>query len=131
MKKIFLFLLLFFLFGFSPRAFATPSLTSFLVNGVQYFTLEIAGAVYEIGTDDEIMRADLENMPDGSYLSSASACAEECIEPVEFWLTIQTIKNQRYYAVSPRPGFEEFFVEPTSIVINIKAGKEVGKPKKK
>lgn len=114
-----------------------PILVSGIVPGADYFIMQVGDTTYKIPAEDEVMKAEFETIPDGTYYCYTASCAEaedridECSEVIYFYVTIETVKNNRYYAVSPAPGYEEYFTEPTSVFLNTKAGKETGKPRKK
>jgi hypothetical protein len=124
---------------FSGQTLAMPSLVSGVIPNADYFIMQVGDMTYKIPAVDEIMKAEFGDIPDGTYYCYTSSCDEaedennidECTEVIYFWLTIETVKNNRYYAVSPAEGYEEYFIEPTSIFLNTKAGKPTGKPHKK
>lgn len=107
---------------------ATPCLTSFANVGTEYFELELGNDIYTIIADDTILNADFADLPDGLYPASVYAVnAAGRSAPVHFVLFKESRKNKSYYSITPEEGYEQFFSEPLTMVINTKAGKAIGK----
>jgi hypothetical protein len=105
------------------------SLVSNPVNGANYFELELNGVTYEIESEDTVFRVDLDSFATGYYVAALYAVNENgrCA-PIHFSVyKEQTHKNFIYYVVTPEGGYEEKFIEPTSMTVNVNAGKPIGK----